>query len=69
MALLMTGKDTVKRTGLMIPVPQFPMYSATTSEFGGYTIPYYLEEGTNWSLDIMELERAIAEAKPHCIPR
>ncbi|KAK3762811.1 hypothetical protein RRG08_040506 [Elysia crispata] len=69
MSLLMTGKDTVKRTGLMIPVPQYPLYSATTSEFGGYTIPYYLEEGTNWSLDIMELERAIAEAKPHCIPR
>ena len=69
LTLLLTGKGSEERAGFMIPVPQYPLYSASVAEFGASVVPYYLEEGQNWSLDICELERAIAEAKTKCIPR
>lgn len=53
----------------MIPVPQYPLYSATLSEYGAYQIEYYLDEDNNWALNIDELERALNESKDHCIPR
>lgn len=53
----------------MIPVPQYPLYSATLSEYGAFQIEYYLNEENNWALDMDELERAIEESKNHCVPR
>ncbi|BFZ10477.1 hypothetical protein BsWGS_13516 [Bradybaena similaris] len=67
--LLLTAKGGKDRAGFMIPIPQYPLYSAAISEYGAYPIPYYLNEKKNWSLDIAELERSIAEARPHCQPR
>ena len=43
--------------GIMIPIPQYPLYSACLAEFNATVVPYYLNEETNWSLDIEELER------------
>ena len=53
----------------MIPVPQYPLYSATLSEYGAYQIEYYLDEDNNWALNTDELERALNESKNHCVPR
>ncbi len=53
----------------MIPVPQYPLYSATLSEYGAYQIEYYLDEDNNWALNIDELERALEGSKDHCVPR
>ncbi|CAL1549178.1 unnamed protein product, partial [Lymnaea stagnalis] len=59
MTLLLTAKDGVNKAGFMIPIPQYPLYSAAISEFGAHPIPYYLNEKASWSLDVSELERAI----------
>lgn len=53
----------------MIPVPQYPLYSATLSEYGAGQIEYYLDEDNNWALSIDELERSLNEAKDRCDPR
>ena len=53
----------------MIPVPQYPLYSATLSEYGAFPVEYYLDEDNNWALNIDELERAINESKDRCVPR
>uniref|UniRef100_A0A1B6CHN5 alanine transaminase n=2 Tax=Clastoptera arizonana TaxID=38151 RepID=A0A1B6CHN5_9HEMI len=58
-----------KKPGVMIPIPQYPLYSASLAEFNMQQIGYYLNEDAEWSLDIPELERSIAEAKKHCFPR
>ena len=42
---------------------QYPLYSATLAEFNMHQIGYYLNEGKNWSMDMEELERSLAEAK------
>lgn len=58
-----------KTPGIMIPIPQYPLYSATVAEYGMHQIGYYLNEDTNWGLDIPELERSLSEAQKHCYPR
>ncbi|XP_013419828.1 alanine aminotransferase 1 [Lingula anatina] len=69
MKLLLTGKDGDERAGVMIPIPQYPLYSATTAEYNAYQIDYYLDEDNKWALDVNELKRALNAARQHCIPR
>ncbi|PJF17667.1 PLP-dependent transferase [Paramicrosporidium saccamoebae] len=54
---------TDKNIGVMIPIPQYPLYSALTSLLNGSSVPYYLDEAGDWSLKMAELERAINEAR------
>ncbi|KAL8106346.1 glutamate--glyoxylate aminotransferase 2-like [Apium graveolens] len=49
--------------GILVPVPQYPLYSAAISLFGGSLVPYYLEETANWGLDIQNLRQSVAEAR------
>ncbi|KAJ7388050.1 glycerol-3-phosphate O-acyltransferase 2 [Desmophyllum pertusum] len=68
--LLQTSVNTGDgRAGIMIPIPQYPLYSATLSEMNSYQINYYLDEANGWKLDIDELKRSLNEARPRCIPR
>ena len=48
---------------ILVPVPQYPLYSAAISLFGGSLVPYYLEETANWGLDIQNLRQSVAEAR------
>ncbi|XP_060829969.1 alanine aminotransferase 1 [Bombus pascuorum] len=58
-----------KSSGVMIPIPQYPLYSATLAEFGLSQIGYYLNEDNKWGLDISELDRALNESRRTCNPR
>lgn len=52
--------------GVMIPIPQYPLYSATICELGMQQVSYYLDEDHDWRLEISELERAYSEYSPKC---
>ncbi|KAL7058885.1 hypothetical protein AAHC03_013199 [Spirometra sp. Aus1] len=67
--LVATTKEGNQRAGVMIPIPQYPLYSATLSEFNNYQIGYYLEEDNGWGLNIQEMEQVLSEAKKECVPR
>lgn len=58
-----------KISGVMVPVPQYPIYSATVCEYGMHLINYYLDESNSWALSLKELKTAIEEAKNVCKPR
>jgi aspartate/methionine/tyrosine aminotransferase len=49
--------------GIMIPIPQYPLYSALITLNGGKQIPYFLDETQNWSLDTNDVKKKITEAK------
>ncbi|KOB75377.1 Alanine aminotransferase [Operophtera brumata] len=51
-----------KTSGVLVPIPQYPLYSASLAEYGLAQVGYYLDEDNNWGLDVKELERAIAAA-------
>ena len=47
----------------MIPIPQYPIYSATLDLLEGKKVGYFLDEKKNWDLNMQELERSLLEAK------
>jgi alanine transaminase len=63
------GGDGNPRPGVMIPIPQYPLYSASLAEYNMDQVGYYLNEESNWSLELEELERSYAEALKTCVPR
>uniref|UniRef100_UPI00398E442F alanine aminotransferase 2 n=1 Tax=Pristiophorus japonicus TaxID=55135 RepID=UPI00398E442F len=68
MKLLLNGEGRM-RTGMMIPIPQYPLYSAAISELGAVQINYYLDEENGWGLDKNELRRSLDEARAYCCPK
>ncbi|TPX47593.1 hypothetical protein CcCBS67573_g10239 [Chytriomyces confervae] len=51
------------KVGIMIPIPQYPLYTASIALFNGTAIPYYLDEAKNWGLSKEELARSLAKAR------
>ncbi|KFO61771.1 Alanine aminotransferase 2, partial [Corvus brachyrhynchos] len=66
--LLVSGSGS-SRTGVLIPIPQYPLYSAALAELGAVQVNYYLAEERCWALDVAELRRALAEGRKRCCPR
>ena len=44
---------------ILIPIPQYPLYSASIHIFGGEYEPYYLNEKNDWALDPADIEKSI----------
>jgi alanine transaminase len=49
--------------GILIPIPQYPLYTATLALLGGQGVPYYLDESKGWSFDVNDLAASVAKAK------
>lgn len=49
--------------GVMVPIPQYPLYSATIALYEGRMVPYYLDEANGWRLNVDLLEASLAKAK------
>lgn len=49
--------------GFMIPIPQYPLYSATLTLHGGQAIGYLLDERNDWQLDERALTDSLEEAR------
>eukprot|EP00271_Cylindrocystis_brebissonii_P008817 TRINITY_DN23318_c0_g1_i1.p1 TRINITY_DN23318_c0_g1~~TRINITY_DN23318_c0_g1_i1.p1 ORF type:complete len:485 (-),score=121.74 TRINITY_DN23318_c0_g1_i1:638-2092(-) len=52
-----------KNDGILCPIPQYPLYSATIQLLGGSLVPYELREEANWSLDLASLRTAVKDAR------
>lgn len=52
-----------KNDGIMIPIPQYPLYSATIKRCGGRQVNYYLNEDMGWLLTKNELEESYEKAQ------
>ncbi|KAJ3323993.1 hypothetical protein HDV06_000969 [Boothiomyces sp. JEL0866] len=49
--------------GIMIPIPQYPLYTASITLCGGRAVPYYLDELNNWDLTEKELQKSLDGAQ------
>lgn len=56
-----------EKDGIMIPIPQYPLYSALITLNGGAQIPYYLDETRNWSLDVADVKKKIEDSRKNGI--
>lgn len=54
-----------ERDGILIPTPQYPLYSATITLYGGAAVPYPLVESAQWKLsrDVLEAAHEAARAR------
>ena len=50
-------------TGILVPIPQYPLYTATLSLLNARCVPYYLDESAGWGTDIAAIEDALSKAK------
>ncbi|CAG9465267.1 unnamed protein product [Pedinophyceae sp. YPF-701] len=48
---------------VLVPVPQYPLYSACIELYGGTLVPYYLDESSRWGLDVGELQAQLDAAR------
>ncbi|NXK92282.1 ALAT2 aminotransferase, partial [Formicarius rufipectus] len=69
MLKLLVGGCGPSRTGVLIPIPQYPLYSAALAELDAVQLNYFLNEERGWGLDVAELRRAVSEGRGHCQPR
>jgi alanine transaminase len=49
-------------TGVLIPIPQYPIYSAEIDLLQGQAVGYYLDEAKDWELNLEELEKSYQNA-------
>ena len=57
-ALLRSPSD-----GFMIPIPQYPLYSASLALYGGRQIGYYLDEQAGWQLNERVLTESLTKSR------
>ena len=50
------------KSGILIPIPQYPLYTATLAAHSGVGIPYHLDEEAGWATSASSIEAAIAKA-------
>ncbi|KAG0470665.1 hypothetical protein HPP92_017365 [Vanilla planifolia] len=60
MMQLLIGSE---KDGILCPIPQYPLYSASIALHGGSLVPYYLDEATGWGLEIAELKKQLEDAR------
>lgn len=49
-------------TGVMIPIPQYPLYTATLALNNSHALPYYLEENSGWSTNTQKIEELVHDS-------
>ncbi|CUI15044.1 alanine aminotransferase, putative [Bodo saltans] len=59
MQLLIAGPSD----GVLIPIPQFPLFTALISLCGGTVAPYYLDESVRWGFNVQNLEMSVQKLK------
>ena len=50
---------------ILLPIPQYPLYSAAVVALGGKVVGYELDESLDWALDIDNLSKRVASARQH----
>lgn len=61
-SLLISMLISSPKSGILIPIPQYPLYTATLAQHHGVPIPYYLDESSGWSTSPPAVEAAIKKA-------
>lgn len=57
-ALLRNANDCV-----LVPIPQYPLYSASITLYGGNMVGYYLNENADWSTNMQSIKAQVESAR------
>lgn len=48
---------------ILIPIPQYPLYSALTTVYNGHFAPYLMDEQAGWELSMDEIRKSLTTAR------
>lgn len=51
------------KTGVLIPIPQYPLYTATLALLSAQACPYYLKEKEGWASSLEDIKRSLHSAR------
>jgi len=51
------------KTGVLIPIPQYPLYTATLALLSAKACPYYLKEKQDWATSIEDVKHSLHTAR------
>ena len=51
------------QTGVLVPIPQYPLYTATLAVLNARVVPYYLDEAKGWGTDLTTIKESYQKAK------
>jgi alanine transaminase len=51
------------QTGVLVPIPQYPLYTATLALLNAKVVPYYLDESKGWGTDLATIKESYQKAK------
>ncbi|KAL0469915.1 pyridoxal phosphate-dependent transferase [Neurospora intermedia] len=52
-----------EKSGILVPIPQYPLYTASLSILNATCVPYLLDESKNWGTDINTIKESYQKAK------
>ncbi|OXV10344.1 hypothetical protein Egran_01894 [Elaphomyces granulatus] len=52
-----------RTSGVLVPIPQYPLYTATLSVLEAQSVPYCLDESTAWGTDVHAIRESLSKAK------
>ncbi|KAL7622336.1 alanine transaminase [Parahypoxylon ruwenzoriense] len=50
-------------TGILVPIPQYPLYTASLSVLNSTCVPYYLDESAHWGTSLAAIKESYNKAK------
>ncbi|KAJ7026765.1 pyridoxal phosphate-dependent transferase [Mycena alexandri] len=62
-SLLINMLITAPTSGILIPIPQYPLYTAALAQHHGTPVPYYLDEEAGWATSVPSIIEAIKKAR------
>jgi alanine transaminase len=62
-AMILQGLLANNNDAVLIPIPQYPIYSALIAKLGGRQVGYELDESLNWAVRRSELDKQLAKAQ------
>lgn len=59
MSVVISGPEV----GIMLPIPQYPLYSATLAFYNATPVPYELDAHNDWAVDVDAMARSVDEQR------
>ncbi|XP_040211028.1 alanine aminotransferase 2-like [Rana temporaria] len=68
LALVVNEEEPLK-TGIVVPVPHYPLYSDAIALFGATKVEYVLDEEHGWAVNVDRIRESLRTARKHCNPK
>ncbi|KAM5157832.1 alanine aminotransferase 2-like [Mantella aurantiaca] len=66
---LVVNEEEPLRTGIVVPVPYYPLYGDAIALFGAAKVEYFLDEERGWALNVDNIRESLCAARKHCNPK